>query len=650
MKKIINLGIFAHVDAGKTTLTENMLFHAGKIRSLGSVDKGSSHTDFLDVEKKRGITVRSTATYFDWQGVQINLIDTPGHMDFSAEVERSLSAIDCAILVLSAVEGIQSQTEIIWDALREMNIPTILYINKIDRMGADSQTLIDSIKKEFSSSIVPMNFAVDEGESNASIQDNVLLEDESSIELIAERDDDLLEKYLNGETISSDELNASMRISTQNCKAFPLLSGVAKNNIGVVEAMDSIAKYFPFANNDLTSPPSGIVFSISHRKRDGTIAGVRLFSGKISNRDIIKNHSQSIDIKISQIKKSFGNKFEDIGVLEAGDVGFLTGMHNVAVGDILGDPEFVPNMSSFTEPLLSVQAIARNPADYTKLADALQQLNQEDPLLDFKWFKEDKELVLKIMGAVQTEILEEILLSRFGIVTSLSQPNIIYKETPKSIGYGIERYTMPKPCWAVLKLKIEQGERGSGVVYRSELSTDKIHRKYQNEIEMTIPKALKQGIKGWEVTDLKITLVDGEDHVVHSNPGDFKLATPMAVMNGLVLTDTVLLEPILNYRITAPEEFIGKVTGDIINMRGTMEPAEMDNGNFVLRGAYPLAEAMDYSIRLASLTSGKAKLSQKFSCYEVCPTGMGVEREFKGISPLDRSKYILKMRGAITEK
>jgi ribosomal protection tetracycline resistance protein len=282
------------------------------------------------------------------------------------------------------------------------------------------------------------------------------------------------------------------------------------------------------------------------------------------------------------------------------------------------------------------------------MAEALQQLSSEDPHLDFRWFHEERELHLKIMGPVQSEIVADTLKNRFGLEAAFSDPTVIYKETPAKSGIAAESYTMPKPCWGVVKYLLEPAERGSGVSYRSKVGVNDIKRKYQNEIEACIPEALKQGIKGWEVTDLSITLVGGEDHVLHSRPGNFKLATNIALMKGLTETDTILLEPILAFRISAPEEYLGKVTADIISMRGSFEPAEIARGGFTLRGRLPLATSMDYAIRLGSLTGGKANLSVVFDGYEECPEGLGVIREYKGISPLDRSKYILKMRGAIT--
>jgi ribosomal protection tetracycline resistance protein len=252
------------------------------------------------------------------------------------------------------------------------------------------------------------------------------------------------------------------------------------------------------------------------------------------------------------------------------------------------------------------------------------------------------------MGAIQTEILTEILSTRFGIAATFSDPTVIYKETPATVGHGAERYTMPKPCWAIVTYRIEPGELGSGISFASEIRTSDILQKYQNEIEKNLPEAVHQGPKGWEVTDLKITLVEGSDHVLHSRPGNFRLATNIAVLRGLIDIGTTLLEPFLSFRITAPEEFIGKISSDIITMRGTFEPADIADGRFTLTGRFPLSTTLDYAIRLSSQTGGKATLSVHFDGYEPCSDELGTTRPYKGISPLDRSKYILKMRGGIT--
>ena len=646
--RIRNLGILAHVDAGKTTVTENMLYLSGCIKSIGNVDKGTSLSDGLDVEKKRGISVRATTLSFVWNDIQINLIDTPGHVDFSAEVERSLRVLDCAVLVISAVEGIQAQTETIWHALEALNIPTIIFVNKIDRIGANITAVLDSLQHDFSPNMVLLNHAQKEGELDATVTElNDVLQNDL-VESIAEKDDALLEKYLNEETISPDTLQIALTKCVTNREIFPVLCGSAKNSIGIENLLNAIATYFPDANTNTSTSPSGVIFRIDHDPKHGRIAGIRLYAGQLKTRDIVPNFTANREEKITQIKKNTLNKLEDTGVLIAGDIGFLCGLPEVQIGDILGDPEPVPGNYTLSEPLLSVQVTAKNDADHARLAEALQQLASEDPHLNFKWFQDERELHVKIMGAIQTEILTEILQTRFGIDALFNDPTVIYKETPATTAFGAERYTMPKPCWAIVKFLIEPGERGSGVAYHSEVRTNDILMKYQKEIADNIHNALLQGIKGWEITDLKITLVEGSDHVLHSRPGNFTLATNIAILKGLTESGTTLLEPILAFRISAPDDFMGKVTSDIITMRGAFEPVEMTEGNFSLTGKVPLSTSVDYAIRLNSLTGGKAKLALHFDCYEPCTDDLGTIRPYKGISPLDRSKYILKMRGAIT--
>jgi ribosomal protection tetracycline resistance protein len=648
-RQIRNLGILAHVDAGKTTVTENMLFLSGSTRTLGDVNKGTTLSDGLDVEKKRGISVRASTFSFTWKDVQINLIDTPGHVDFSAEVERSLRVLDCAVLVLSAVEGIQAHTETIWYALQALNIPVIFFINKIDRMGANTQAVINKLKQEFSPDIILLNHAENEGDTHATTRPLTEEQLKEQTEKIAEKDDMLLEKYFNEAPITSDQLQTSLAQSVRNRHLFPVLCGVAKNNIGIEPLLDAIFQYFPNANTETDQPVSAVVYRLEHDPKLGRIAGIRLYRGQLKNRDIVHNITADREEKITQIKKPALNKFEDTGLIQAGDIGFVCGMPDVQIGDILGDPTPVPGNHTLNAPLLSVQVIPTNEADHTPLAEALQQLASEDPHLNFQWFPDERELHVKIMGAIQTEILTDILQTRFGIQATFGDPTVIYKETPSTTGYGTERYTMPKPCWAIVTYRIEPGELGSGITYHSEVATNDIKQKYQNEIIRNLPEAVHQGPRGWEVTDIKITLTEGSDHVLHSRPGNFRLATNIAILRGLTDIGTTLLEPFLTFRITAPEEFVGKVSSDIITMRGTLEPAEMADGRFTLKGRVPLATSLDYAMRLSSQTGGKATLSAHFDGYEPCADELGIIRPYKGICPLDRSKYILKMRGAITE-
>ncbi len=648
---IINIGVLAHVDAGKTTLTESFLYLGGVISKPGNVDKGTAQSDFMVIEKERGISVRSATSTFFWEDMQINLIDTPGHIDFSADVERSLRILDAAILVISAVEGVQAHTENIWLALKEHNIPTIIFINKIDRIGADTQKVLAEIKNELSENIVVLQQSSNDGEAEATIVSNWNKENiaKEVTESIANQNDEILEKYLDDKKLTFSELDNELKKATGKFQLLPILMGAAKNLIGVKELLDAIVSYMPTAVGREEDSFSALVFRIDHDKKFGKISGVRLFNGSLSAKDIIDNKTQGKSEKVNLIKRFKAGKLEDINIVGAGDIAAVFGLANARVGDVLGTGILVPEEIKLNSPLLTVQVKAEKDNDYPALAEALSILSAEDPALEFEWLREDKELHVKIMGWIQIEVIEKILEQRFNIKAKFDDPTVIYKESPKTIAEGFARYWMPKPCWAIIKLKIESGEPGSGVIYSSEVSVNNIQKKYQNEIERTINKALKQGIKGWEVTDLRITLIEGEDHTVHSNPGDFIIATPMAIMNGLVNTGTKFLEPIIWFRITAPDELLGVVTSDIINMRGTFESPIIQNGKFTLEGTMPVASSMDYPVKLSSRSGGRAKIKTRFHSYIECADEFGVTKPFKGISPLEEAKYILKARKALTE-
>ena len=649
-ENIRNIGILAHVDAGKTTITENFLYLSGQTKKLGSVDDGTTQTDFLAVERERGISVRSSNTTFEYNGVKINLIDTPGHVDFSADVERVLRVLDCAVLVISAVEGVQAHTETLWSALQNLRIPTIIFINKIDRAGADVELVIREVKKDLTDKLAVLYDVTNEAHNNAEIISVWSNERKSElvVEAIANVDETILEKYLDEQEISFTELDGSLINAVHQCKLFPVLLGSAKKGIGVKELLDAVINYMPGVNADESKPLSALVYGITHDKTMGQVAHVKVYNGSIKNRELVRNATQEMEEKVVQVRKLISNNFEDIGEVKAGDIAGICGLQNVKVGDVLG--EFSENLSddiSLRTPLLTVQVKPDNEKDYAALAEALQELAKEDPTLDFEWLREDKEMHIKIMGWIQIEVLEKVLENRFGINAKFDDPTVIYKETPSKKGEGFVRYWMPKPCWAIMKFLIEPGERGSGVVYQSKISVDDVHQKYQNEVERTIPNALKQGIKGWEVTDIKISLIEGEDHQVHSNPGDFIVATPMGIMDGLVNTGTTLLEPLISFKISATEDLLGAITSDITQMRGRFDSPVMENGKFILSGILPVATSLDFPVRLSSRSGGKAKISTNFYGYQECSDELGQTREYKGISPLDTSKWILKARKAL---
>ncbi|SFF21786.1 ribosomal protection tetracycline resistance protein [Paenibacillus catalpae] len=644
-----NVGIFAHVDAGKTTTTEHMLFVSGRTRSLGSVDAGTTLTDWLDVEKERGISVRAATTSFVWKNTNINLVDTPGHVDFLSEVERSLRVMDGAVLILSAVEGVQAQTEMIWSALRKLRIPTIIYINKMDRIGADREAVLRDIRSYLSPDILEVQHplgseqqfmgAVDLWGPDADEESFTAL-----VEAIAEREEELLQRYISGEAEDWKSHAAGM---TKRAELFPVVYGASGKGIGVTELMDAVIDYLPEPGGDRDAPLSGIVFKIERDKTMGRMAFVRLYEGTMRNRDVIRNYTQNIDEKVTQIRKVEGSRSEDLGMLEAGDIAAVCGISHVRIGDIIGVPDAVPEEVRLAVPLLTVQAHWADQQQYPAMVQALQELSDEDPLLDVQWLQEERELHVKVMGPIQLEILASVLENRYGLQVKFGQPSVIYKETPSQPGEGYIAYLMPKPCWAILRFRIEPGEKGSGLRYEAFVRSEDLLPQYQNEVARRVPEALQQGLKGWEVVDLKVTLIEGQHHVWHTHPLDFAVATPMGIMNGLASVGTNLLEPVLQFRIVVPEENGGRVMNDLILMRGTFEAPTLHGDRLVIEGRVPAATSLEYPMELNSLTKGRGTIATFFSGYEECPPDVTAERTRRGVNPLDQSKYILSVRKAL---
>lgn len=647
---IRNIAILAHADAGKTSISELMLYHSGAIKKPGSVDDGTTHTDFLAVERERGISVRSAHTSFLWKEVRINLVDTPGHVDFAADVERILHAVDAAVLVISAAEGIQAHTGTLWNALQARHIPVILFVNKLDRVGADIETILTDIRKEWQ--LEPLCLQMPENIGSADVVIHSLFSKENMAENIAETivsgNEKMLDAYLEGATPDFETLENELAIMVSRGEIVPMLFGSARLNLGIETLLDAMIHLLPAPEGHSENALLARVFGISYDKTMGKVAHVRLFDGSINNRDLVRNVSQDADEKVVQIRRMSGSRYDDLQQVAAGDIAGVCGFSAASVGDWLGrHAEPFEKHIPVQQPLLTVQIVAQNEKDYSALAAALQQLNSEDPSLHFEWFRDEREMNISVMGWIQMEVLERILADRFVIAAAFEQPTVIYKETPSSVAEGFVRYWMPKPCWAILKFRIEPGEPGSGVIYRSQVRLDDVAQKYQNEVEQTIPAALKQGIKGWEVTDIIITLIEGEDHEMHSRPGDFVIATPMGIMNGLVNAGTTLLEPYVSFRIKASEELLGPVTSDITKMRGIFDHPEMDHGKFTLTGVLPVSTSHDYAVKLSSRSGGKASITTQFAGYRPCEDALGVIRPYKGISPLDEAKWILKARGAM---
>ncbi|WP_020427483.1 GTP-binding protein, partial [Paenibacillus riograndensis] len=430
----INVGIFAHVDAGKTTTTEHILYESGRIKAVDSVDSGTALTDSMEVERQRGISVRAALASFEWRGVQVNLVDTPGHVDFLSEVERSLRVMDCAVLILSAVEGVQAQSEMIWNALRKLGIPTLVFLNKMDRTGADPEAVLVQARTYLSGDILPVQQALGQEQEYAGAVDlwAEAADPAARIELLealAERDEALLETYMSDTPLDLTAWKEQLKAGAAAGRWFPLVYGVAAKGLGITQLLDAMTDYFPRAGGNPQLPVSGIVYSIQRDKTMGRMAYVRLYQGMVRNRDTVMNYTQDVQGKVTQIRKVEGGRTEDVGTLEAGDIAVVYGLSGVKIGDVLGVPDAVPQEAKLAVPLLTVRVHWDAAVDEHKVIGAFQELADEDPLLDTQWLQDERELHIKVMGPIQLEILDSVLESRYGLKVTFGQPSVIYRET-----------------------------------------------------------------------------------------------------------------------------------------------------------------------------------------------------------------------------
>ena len=633
-RKPLNIGLLAHVDAGKTTLTESMLYLSGSVRKLGRVDQGNTHTDFMEIEKRRGISVRAASAYLSWKGQPVNIIDTPGHSDFSAEVQRSIRAMDIAVIVVSASDGVQSQTEVFWNALSTAKIPVLFFVNKMDSAGADVEKTLEDIREILGAVSIPSS----------------LNEKEEIVEILCGSNDILLEKYLEYgiDSVDRDNLLEFYSKSFWKREICPYVTGSALLGEGVGQLLDLILTLAVSKKDEEEGDFSAVIFRLRQDSLLGRVAYARLFSGTLKNRDLVYNVNTGCYEKVVQIKKVMGSKEIDTGKASAGEIVAIYGLSRSRNGDVLGSLSNIKPEINIASPTIRVSVTPQSDKNYPALVEAVGQLSAEDPLIEVIWEKGSRELILSVTGKLQIEVIETILKEKYLIDVIIGSPQVIYKERPSCRGYGSVEYTMPKPCWAVLRFEIEPLPIGSGMVFESKVRDDKIFTKYQLQVEQTIPEALRQGPKGWQVTDLKINLVGGEHHIVHTHPMDFILATPIGIMDALMNTGTDLIEPMNRFRLTYPEETTGKVISEIIGMRGTFDPPSIKKGFAVMECRAPVAESVDFSARISSITGGRGLMNIYFDGYEVCPPGEGKETSFRGVSPAEIEKYILHKRGAIS--
>lgn len=641
MNKKINVGFLAHVDAGKTTITENLLFLSGATRKLGKVEDGNTTSDYLEIEKRRGISVKASSVALKYGDAEINIIDTPGHAEFISEVERSLSALDLAVIIVSAVEGIQPQTKVVFDAAVKMNIPTVFFINKVDRFGADPVRIFDALKvlsEKKGKGCVMINVPDGSGE----VLENTLLPDDAASE-IAAFDESVFESYVSGETDANGILSALSYYEAEG-KIIPVLTGSGKMKYGMEELLSFISS-FPLPEKR-SENLSGIIFKLDHDKTLGAIAHVRLFGGSVKSRENVFIPRLNKYVKTTQLKKIQGGKLTDLSCAEAGDLFALCGIDEVRAGDFIGE-EIPERKISLVSPHFIVK-VECAPEKKPDLLKAISALDSEDPSLNCEWVPEKRVLTVRTTGKIHLEALKELIAEKYSIDAEFSKPSVIYKETPSKEGFGYEHYTMPKPCWAVVHLFIQPLERGSGIVFESITSDKDVHYKYQEHVKTSIlDTCVKQGLHGWEVVDAKITLVGGEDHPEHTHPLDFFVATPMAFMDGLRNTGTTLLEPYIKAVFSIESNRANNVIQIIRDKRGIVESTETDGKTTNISAVIPEGETFTLKDEILSATNGKGIYTSEFSHYAPVPEGTGEDRERDGINPLDRAKWILFARHAL---
>lgn len=640
-KDIRNIGIFAHVDAGKTTLTENLLYKAGSIKKIGKVDEGTAHTDSMEVERERGISVQSAAASILWKNTRINIIDTPGHVDFSAEVERALLALDGAVLVVSAMEGVQAQTEMIWNALEDMKIPTIIFVNKIDRAGADTDKVMKQIQLMTKNKALPIQKLIGLEKSAQIVELRTMTEKDINklCETLAEYSDSILEAVIEDKTIMVEEIEECISQLSREFNLCPVFYGAALRSLGVEAVLDGIIKYLPCPVIEDCKEPMGIVYKLHHGRVGGKAAYVRLYEGYIQVRKTVYNNTRNTDEKITAIFKVNGTQYEPAAYLEAGEIGIVCGLNSARIGDILGSSKKLMKNYKIATPTLTVRVYSSSEEKLDELVAVLRILEEEDPMLNVQWLDYERELHVQLMGMIQMEILTKVIKSRFKLDAVFEKPSPVYKETPAGIGFGyVEMYT---PYYATLKMKVEPLPKGSGFIYESAFTTDFIFPRFQNEVEQTVPSVLKEGVLGWEVTDVKVTLVGGRSIQLATMPSDFRAVTPIAVMEALKDAGTILLEPIQEYELNISIDEAGEVIKDLIAMRATLVDQLVIGDRFIIKGIIPVATSMEYSIKVASLSQGRSSFKTKFIGYNECPLELGKARQRKMANPSDRENYIL---------
>ena len=606
--RYINIGIVAHVDAGKTTLSESMLYHAGAIRKLGRVDHKDAFLDTDQMERERGITIFSKQAVFRWKDRTITLLDTPGHVDFSAEMERVLQVLDCAVLVVSGADGVQGHTQTLWKLLKRYHIPTFLFVNKMDQEGTDGEKLLKELRKRFGENVVP--FVDIMTESDCPGGKVYLHTKESAVEEVLEElavcEDDMMEEYLEEGRISLDKVQKAVA----DRQVFPCYFGSALHSQGVEELLDGLDLYI----KDKTYPAEfgAKVYKIARDNQGNRLTYLKVTGGRLKVKDVV----EELNEKINQIRIYSGEKFEAVQEVEAGRVCAVTGLENTRPGQGIGAEE--ESDLPVLEPVLTYQILLPDDCDVHKMLLNLKILEEEEPELHIVWEEQTSEIHVQLMGDVQIEILQRMIKERFGVLVEFGEGSIVYKETITAPVEGVGHFE-PLRHYAEVHLRLEPGERGSGMQFAAECSEDILDRNWQRLVLTHLEEKEHKGVlTGSPITDMKITLTSGRAHQKHTEGGDFRQATYRAVRQGLKKADSILLEPYYEFRMELPSENVGRAMTDIQNMSGKFGTPMIEEETTVLTGSAPVSLMRGYQKEFTAYTGGRGRMAVSLKGYDVC--------------------------------
>ena len=600
--KIINIGILAHVDAGKTTLTESLLYTSGAIAEQGSVDKGTTRTDTMILERQRGITIQTAVTSFCWNGYKINIVDTPGHMDFLAEVYRSLSVLDGAILVVSAKDGVQAQTRILFHALQKMNIPTIIFVNKIDQNGIDLRRIYQNIREKLTSDIIVMQEVV--------LSSKITMTDISDLDKwdsVIAGSDELLERYIAEDSLDMQELQREKCRRTRCCSLFPVYHGSAKDNLGTEKLIEVITETFVPETENSQSELCGYVFKIEYTDQKRRLSYLRLYHGTLHLRDTILL-SKKKKIKITEMFIPSNGEIVPADHACSGEIVILSD-DTLKLNDILGNEKLLPRRAWIDNPmpLLRTTVEPQKSEQREALLNALIEIADTDPLLRFEIDTVTHEIILSFLGKVQLEVICSLLEEKYHVRVAMREPTVIYLERPiKRATYTIHIEVPPNPFWASIGLTVTPLPAGSGTQFKSEVSLGYLNQSFQNAVMEGVRYGMEQGLYGWRVTDCEICFDYGVYYSPVSTPADFRFLAPVVLEQALKKAGTQLLEPYLSFTLFAPQEYLSRAYNDAPKYCAVIESTLLKNDEVIFTGEIPARCIGEYRNDLNFYTNGRS--------------------------------------------